>query len=147
RTEEKPMSQQLVFPVQVAIAAQDSILLEDMLPELHRIGFIIAPFGKNSYVIQAIPSGMISGTEQQFLEDILEWSKHETPADMQKALAEKIIRQAAKKCVPAQLSLLQPESQQVFIDELFACTQPEYTPGGKKIFSILKKESLEDLLG
>jgi hypothetical protein len=39
------------------------------------------------------------------------------------------------------------DNQQTLIDELFACTQPELTPDGKKTFILLKKDELDNMLG
>jgi DNA mismatch repair protein MutL len=44
-------------------------------------------------------------------------------------------------------AIMQPEGQQALIDELFACSQPEYAPDGKKVFVMVKKEDLEGMLG
>ena len=46
----------------------------------------------------------------------------------------------------AQPSLLSADAAQALIDELFACTQPQYAPDGARIFTVLPKESLDDLL-
>src|SRR5690606_25862419 len=103
-------------------------------------------FGNNSFVIHAAPAAMRSGEEQKIIEELLEQMKHE--ADKAQAnFAEKIITTLAKKFAHYTHTLHQPEAQQALIDELFACTQPEYTPSGKKIFTLLRKEDLEDILG
>jgi len=44
-------------------------------------------------------------------------------------------------------ALQQPEGQQALIDELFACSQPEYAPDGKKVFTLLPKDELDSMLG
>jgi DNA mismatch repair protein MutL len=44
-------------------------------------------------------------------------------------------------------AVTQPEGQQALIDELFACSQPEFTPDGKKTFVMLRKEELDAMLG
>jgi DNA mismatch repair protein MutL len=38
------------------------------------------------------------------------------------------------------------EGQQILIDELFACAQPEYTPDGKKVFTLIRKDELDNML-
>ncbi len=139
-------AQRLLFPVSFDRSAQDALLLKELLPELQRMGFDVESFGNNSFVIHAAPAAMRSGEEQKIIEELLEQMKHE--ADKAQAnFAEKIITTLAKKFAHYTHTLHQPEAQQALIDELFACTQPEYTPSGKKIFTLLRKEDLEDILG
>jgi len=44
------------------------------------------------------------------------------------------------------LIIVSPKTQQALIDELFACSQPEFSPNGKKIFGVIPKEDLDALL-
>lgn len=138
-------SQRLLFPVNFDLPAQDALLLKDLTPELQRIGFDVESFGNNSFVIHAAPAAMQSGEEQRTIEELLEQVKHEADK-AQASFEEKIITALAKRFAHYTHTLHQPEVQQTLIDELFACSQPEYTPSGKKIFSILRKDDLEDIL-
>lgn len=139
-------SQKLLFPVNLEMSAQDSLLLKDILPDLQQIGFDIEPFGNNSFVIHGIPGPLQNGEEKEILEKILEDLKNESH-QVRSSYSEKLVLQLAKRLSLYTSALQQPEAQQNLIDELFGCTQPEYTPTGKKVFSILKKENLEELLG
>lgn len=139
-------SQRLLFPVSFDLSAQDALLLKDLIPELQRMGFDMESFGNNSFVIHAAPAAMQSGEEQKIIEELLEQVKHEADK-AQVDVGEKLILALAKRFAHYTHTLHQPEAQQALIDELFACTQPEYTPAGKKVFSILRKEELEAILG
>lgn len=146
RSEGVVSSQRLLFPVSFDLPAQDAVLLTELIPELQRMGFDVESFGNNSFVIHAAPAAMQSGEEQRAIEELLEQLKHENDK-ASAGYGEKIVAALAKKFAHYIHTLHQPEAQQALIDELFACTQPEYTPTGKKIFSILRKDDLEGLLG
>lgn len=140
------VSQQLLFPATYEWSAQDALLLESVLPDLARIGFDISPFGQSTFVVRGLPSSLSSGEEKDVLDEVIEHLRHES----QNALAQRretLTAKVAKRIAVNKPQLQQPEEQQALIDELFACTQPEYAPDGKKVFSFLKTETLQDLLG
>ncbi len=139
-------SQQVLFPASYELAPADALLLTEVLPDLARIGFDIAPFGQNTFVIQGIPAGLPPGEEKYVLDEVVEHLKHESTDAVNKR-TEQLLAQMARRLSRNKHAILQPEGQQALIDELFACSQPEYTPDGKKVFVLIKKEELEDMLG
>lgn len=138
-------SQQVLFPVSYELAPQDFILLSDVLPDLARIGFDISPFGKNTLVVQGVPSGLPPGEEKNVLDEVVEQLKHESP-DATSKRSEKLLANMAARLSRNVSAMTQKENQQALIDELFACAQPEYTTDGKKIFTLMRKEELDKLL-
>jgi DNA mismatch repair protein MutL len=143
---ENTPSQQLLFPISYEVPPQDAILLTEVLADLAKIGFDIAPFGKNTFVVQGIPSGLPSGEERNVLDEVIEHLKHEAP-DAVSRRTELLLAHMARRLSRNKMAVMQPEGQQALIDELFACTQPEYAPDGKKVFIMVRKEELEDMLG
>ncbi len=138
-------SQQILFPISYELSPQDAILLEEALPDLARLGFDISPFGKDTFVIQGVPSSLPSGEEKNILDEVIEQLKHESP-DAATKRSETLLVNMAKRLSRNTSALVHKENQQALIDELFACTQPEYTANGKKIFTLLRKEELDKLL-
>ncbi len=139
-------SQQVLFPVSYETSPQDALLLTSVLPDLARIGFDIAPFGKNTFAVQGVPSGLPDGEERNVLDEVIDHLKHEAPDAVNKR-TEMLLAHMARRLSRNKHAILQPEGQQGLIDELFACSQPEYTPDGKKVFVIIRKEELEGMLG
>lgn len=140
---EHSITQQLLFPATLQLSPADAALLEDLLPFLKKLGYDISPFGNHTYAVQGAPPDVPAGREQALLEEILEQMKHEasTLKDQQK---EKLLRTMAKRM--AQPTLLSAEAARALIDELFACQQPQYAPDGSRIFTVLMKDSLDNLL-
>lgn len=138
-------SQQVLFPTSYELSPQDAILLGEVLGDLARIGFDISPFGKNTFVVQGIPSGLPPGDEKNVLDDVLEQLKHEA-TDVAAQRSEKLLANMAKRLSRNTSAIYLKENQQALIDELFACSQPEYTADGKKIFTLLRKDELDRML-
>ena len=139
-------SQQVLFPSSYELPPQDAILLTEVLPDLARIGFDIAPFGQYTFVVQGLPSGMPAGEEKNVIDEVIDHLKHEAPDAVSKR-TELLLAHMARRLSRNKHAILQAEGQRALIDELFACSQPEYTPGGKKVFVMIKKDSLEGMLG
>ncbi len=139
-------SQQLLFPISYELAPQDAILLNDALADLARIGFDISPFGQNTFVVQGVPTGLPAGEEKNVLDEVVDQLKHEAP-DAVARRTDMLLANMARRLSRNTDAIQHTEGQQALIDELFACSQPEYTPDGKKVFTMIKREALEGMLG
>lgn len=139
-------SQQLLFPLSYETSPQDAILLTEALTDLSRIGFDISPFGQNTFVVQGVPTELPAGEEKHVLDEVIEQLKHESP-DALARRSETLLANMASRLSRNTGGLQHQEGQQALIDELFACSQPEYAPDGKKVFTLVKKEDLESMLG
>jgi len=144
--DESAASQRVLFPASYEMAPQDALLLQEAIPDLVKIGFDIAPFGKNTFVVQGIPPGLDAGDEKKLLDDVVEQLKHESP-DATAHRVERLLAGMARRMAHNVQALNQPENQQALVDELFACTQPDLSPSGKKTFVMLTTAELEQMLG
>jgi DNA mismatch repair protein MutL len=139
-------SQQLLFPISYELPPQDALLLTEALPDLARVGLDIAPFGQHTFAVQGVPTGLPAGEEKNVLDEVVEQLKHESPDALNKR-AEMLLINMARRLSRNKHAIQQPEGQQALVDELFACSNPEYTPDGKKVFTLVRKEELDDMLG
>lgn len=138
-------SQQVLFPMSYELSPQDALLLQEVLPELARIGFDIAPFGKNTFAVQGVPTELPAGEEKNVLDEVVEQLKHEAP-DAVSSRTDRLLMNMARRLSRNKHAIQQPEGQQALIDELFACMQPEYTPDGKRVFRLISRDELDDML-
>lgn len=136
-------SQALLFPPMIELSPSDSVLLEEIIPTLSKIGYEISPLGNHTFCVQGAPTDVPAGREQSLLEEVLETLKNES-TQVQDQLQDKILKTLAKRMSSAQK--LEPEEANALVDELFACEQPQYTPDGWRIFNILPKQSIDALL-
>lgn len=123
-------SQQSLFPETIELTNQDCELLKDLEPDLQKLGFTIDSFGGSSVVINGVPAEAADYPVSQLVEGILEQYKNE--ADSLKSAS----RTALAKSIARNMSVkrgrtLQREEMLELIDALFACEQPQVSPGGK----------------
>ena len=138
-------SQKLLFPSSYEFTPQDTALLQHLIPEMTRIGMELSFMGNNTFAVQGLPPGLPDGEEKQIIDEILESAKNEgsgNPESYHNLLLLKISKRVSRGNQQIHL----PEQQQIIIDELFASSQPEFAPDGKKIFTLIRKEDLDALL-
>jgi len=144
-TEKTGDSQKVLFPKTVTLSPADYILFQSIKEEISRIGFICDDFGKNTIIVQGIPADSIESNEKDIIEGLLEQaknSKHELTHNKQETVA-KIL---AKRIASGKMKNLEQEELNTLIDKLFASSNPNYSPSGKKIIKLLKLEEIDDML-
>jgi len=139
-------SQQSLFPVTLQLSAQDAILLNDLLPDLLVLGFQVEPFGKNDFLVQGTPADTAQGNEKAAIESILEQFKHFS-SELKFSRREKLIRSMAWQQSVKPGAALGEKEMRTLVDELFACGQPNITPGGNPTYIEFRKEYVEKLFG
>lgn len=122
-------TQKSLFPVTLELSAADTVLLEEMLPDLAQIGYEIEPFGNNTFVIQGTPADVDTDNEKASIELLLEQFKHFS-SSVQFSKREKLIRCMARQmAIKAGKTLTQTEMH-TLIDALAQCTTPQVTASG-----------------
>jgi DNA mismatch repair protein MutL len=139
-------SQKSLFPVTLTLSAPDAILLSELLPDLQPLGYMIEPFGKDSFIIQGTPADMRQGDEKSALESLLEQYKHFT-SEIRFSRRERLIRTMAKQQAVRPGTVLEEKEMRMLVDSLFACTQHNVTPGGDPTYIEFKKDYVEKLFG
>lgn len=139
-------TQRSLFPSTIELGAADAVLLAELLPDLHCLGYELESFGKNSFVIQGTPAGLEAGNDKLILEKMLEQYKHFSN-DLKFSKREKLLRSLAlQQSIKAGTPLTLKEMQALLTD-LFACQLPNSTPNGKPTYMQFKKEELDKLFG
>lgn len=143
----KPVAtQRSLFPATIELAAADAVLLNELLPGLHKMGYAIEPFGKTAFVIQGTPADFETGNEKMILEKILEQYKHFS-SELKLSKREMLLRAVAwQQAIKPGVSLSEKEIQHL-IHDLFQCQQPNISPAGKPTYLEFKKEQLEKMFG
>jgi len=137
-------SQQSLFPQTVELNPADFELINNLLPDIHALGFQIRVFGKQTFVVEGIPADLGNGiSESQVLEQLLEAYKNnqnELKLSKRENLARSLARNAAIKAG----IMLNTDEMNDIIDKLFACSSPNISLSGKPIIiTFTLKELLE----
>jgi DNA mismatch repair protein MutL len=143
----KPIAtQRSLFPATMELTAADFVLLNELITDLHYLGYHLEPFGKNTFVIQGTPADVMQGNEKAAIEKMLEQYKHFS-TDLKYSKREKLFRSLAlQQAIKAGTTLSQKEMT-VLVEELFICAAPNITPNGKPTYSEFKKSELDKMFG
>ncbi len=143
--ERKGISQQVLFPHNVQLSARDAVLCESLSNDLKLIGFDISKAGERTFVLAGLPEGVSNNEAGSTFEGVLEnFRTHADQGinDTQTILA---LSLAKKTAWPYGKPLTQTEMSNL-IDRLFACNEPEISPDGRKIFTLLNIDQLAQFL-
>jgi DNA mismatch repair protein MutL len=146
-SKEKPMAaQRSMFPVTLELVPADAAILEELMADLLQLGYIIEPFGRNSFVIQGTPADVEAGNEKHIIDVLLEQYKHFSN-DVKFSKREKLVRALARqRAIRTGIRLTEREMKQLVTD-LFACEQSNITPDGNPTYLEFKQEQLERMFG
>jgi DNA mismatch repair protein MutL len=127
-----PVSQQLLFPHTVQLSSGDFALAKELIPHLQAIGFELKLFGKNTIVLEGVPTDVKAGAEGSILQDILDEFKnnqHRVKLDSRDNVAKSFSCKAAIKAGDK----LSEIEMRVLIDQLFATSMPYVCPHGRPV--------------
>lgn len=145
--EGKPIAtQQSLFPATLELTATDTVLLNELVPDLNYLGYHLEHFGKNTFVIQGTPADVLQGNEKAAIEKMLEQYKHFS-SDLKYSKREKLLRSMAwQQAIKAGTSLTEKEMT-LLVEDLFNCAAPNITPNGKPTYSEFNKQELDRMFG
>ena len=124
-----PLSQTLLFPVELKFSSDDYSNLLDMLPFLNRIGFDLIKNETDCVVLESIPTDMLRGNETEIISKILKnfMSLLKNNASKEKAIALSFSSQA---CIKHGDSLDDNEMVEI-VNRLFGTKDPFICPQGR----------------
>ena len=139
------ISQGIMFPISLYLTASQNVLLESIEEEMNKIGFNITKIKDNEWTINGVPNGLenvdIADVVLQILDEINDGGK-----DMSVKLYERIAYSVAKSGAIRAGKILSNLECEKLIDDLLSLPEPNYTPDGKKVFTILDVDQISKLL-
>ena len=135
-------SQQQLFPQTIELNPADAAILRTILKDLLSLGFDIREFGKNTFIVNGTPGMLDVGSPEMIVEKLLEEYKN-SPVDARTKAREQIAISLAKASALDYGAELKQEEVDHLIDNLFACSTPNYSPDGKKVLTIISTEDIE----
>lgn len=138
------VAQQMLFPQSLTLNGGDFQLLTEIADEIRNLGFAFDVTEGNVVVMRAVPAGVPAGDEKATLEGLIEqfkWHQAELNLGRKENIARSLARRAALK-PGARLSL--PEMT-TLLDQLFASSNPNYSPDGTPTLVMLTLEKIGSL--
>lgn len=143
----KPVAtQQSLFPATFELRSADAMLLSELLPDLHMLGYHIEPFGQNSFVVQGTPADLDTGNEKKLIEELLEQFKHFN-SEVKFSKREKLVRSLAwQQSIKTGRHLTEKEMRSL-VEQLFFCSVPNATPSGNPTYISYPLAQLDKMFG
>lgn len=138
-------TQKLLFPEVIQLAPSDAVLLEKLLPELGNLGFDLSSLGGHSFAINGVTAGIDGLDPVMLLRQMVEDSGT-LPTQVSSLHSQLALSLARHAAIPYGQLLSNAEIENV-INQLFSCSNVNYTPDGKAILCILPQTDIEQLLG
>ncbi|HLG35070.1 MAG TPA: DNA mismatch repair protein MutL, partial [Bacteroidia bacterium] len=113
------------------------------LPDLHRLGFDMSEFGKNSFVLNGTPHDVEQGREHQVIEQMIEQYKNNS-SQVKLNARENLARSVAKNLAMPAGKILSPRVMKALVEELFSCSMPYQSPEGKPTLVLISDEELDE---
>ncbi|MBP5408771.1 MAG: DNA mismatch repair endonuclease MutL [Prevotella sp.] len=139
-------SQRVLFPEVIQFSPSEEVVLEKILPELNAMGFELSDLGHHSYGLNAVPTGMDGIDYVQLVKDMVSDTIGKGIGNLDEIHASLALSMARYAAIP-QGQVLSNEEMETIVNELFACSNVNYTPNGKAILCILPQREIEQLLG
>ena len=138
------VTQTALFPVQVQVGVEQRLLFDENAALLSGLGFDIAAVGNDTIEVRGVPEGYSCevGKVEQMTGDLALILSDCGPA------LEEVMRQktAAKFAMLGAVNAEVPSTPDAavrLLDTLFACENAEFTPGGRRIVSLMPVEDIE----
>jgi DNA mismatch repair protein MutL len=113
-----------------------------IIEDVRALGFDIREFGKKTFVINGTPADILNCEPKELVENLLANYKS-NQMDVKLKIRENLAKSLAKASALNYGKTLSNEEMSSIIDQLFACTTPNFTPDGKTIISVLESQELE----
>ena len=138
--------QQSLFPSTLELSATDSVLMQELIPDLKVLGYVIEPFGNHTFVVQGTPADILQGNDKMAIELLLEQFKHFS-SDIKFSKREKLVRCFARQQAIKSGQSLSQKEMVTLAEGLFLCQTPNVTPGGNPTYLEFKEDYLERMFG
>ena len=135
-------TQGLLFPELLELSPSDAALLTGMLDDVRALGFDITPLGGSAFSIVGTPSGQTDpvAVVQQMVESVkIQDGGHADALHHQLALV--LARHNAIEVG----EVLTPMQMETLIGDLFQCENPNLSPSGKTILTILQQDAIDKM--
>ena len=144
-------SQRMLFPKTMQLSPSDTVIMEQILPELSNLGFDLSPLGGGTFAVNGIPAGL-EGIEpitliQQILADVADHDAMDGAASQTigVSVSQSLHLSLARAAAIPYGQVLSNDEMENIVNSLFSCSNVNYTPDGKPILVILPQTDIDGL--
>ena len=137
-------SQTILFPEVLHLSAAQSEALKELLPEMEKMGFALAPLSGNDWSVNAIPAGLDGVDASAMVQQIIESVDHGGMPVKKRILEHLALTVARSAAIPVGRTLMQ-EEMDILVADLLRLPEPNYTPDGKTIITVIPMDQITKL--
>ena len=137
-------SQTILFPEVLHLSAAQSVALQELLPEMEKMGFALSPLSGNDWAVNAIPAGLDGVDATAMVNEILESVDNGGMPVKKRILEHLALTVARSAAIPVGRTLMQ-EEMDVLVADLLRLPEPNYTPDGKTIITVIPMDQINKM--
>ena len=139
-------AQTLLEPQTVNMTSAQASLLSEQLYNLAKVGFRVEEFGRNTFIVRAIPLLLAGIDPAAALYSLVEdFEEDETP--LQKEIEARLVARICKRAAVKAGQTLSPQEQRALLADLENCKSPRTCPHGRPTMIHLSVDLLERQFG
>jgi len=137
-------SQELIAPVILHRSARDAAVIRELLPELEEEGFVIEDFGKNSFLVRAVPVVLGKLEQTDLVNEILDDLTREGPERFVSS-RERLARIIACRSAIKAGTVCTPEQASRLLQQLRKVKNPFSCPHGRPTMVRFSREQMDGM--
>jgi len=141
---DKSFPQKVLFPEVVHLSTSENLVIQRIMPEMVALGFELTDLGAGTYAINSVPSGLNGLNYVDLIQDMI-GSASEAGSDVIDDINRTLAGGLACHAAVAYGQVLSNEEMESLVNDLFTCSNFNYTPDGKKILCIFGNADIERL--
>ena len=137
--------QQSLFPETIELNSSDYVTFIEIMDEVNQLGFDIRDLGNNTLVINSISANAKNSNLKDMIDEMLEVYKS-YKGDLKMEAKERIARSVARAAAIPYGKVLESEEMRELVDQLFGCSNPNFSPSGKPVLKIINSDEIDKIL-
>lgn len=136
--------QELLIPMTLEFPSDDFVKLQELLPELEKVGIFLEPFGLNTFIVRSHPYWFPEGEEEETIREMIDQVLQMKKVDIHQLREDSAIMMSCKGSIKANQYLRADEIQQL-LDTLRSTENPFSCPHGRPIIIHFSTKDLEKM--
>lgn len=139
---EDNLNYELLIPIKLNFTASESVLIEEKMDMINKLGIELEDFGGGTYTVRKVPIWLIKGKEKEFVEEIIIHIINDKKQEKYQFLDSIAKSLACKKSVKANDYLSKLEIEYL-LEDLEKCEKPFTCPHGRPVIVKFSKYEIE----
>ena len=139
-------SQRVLFPDIVELTPAQTVIFNELQPQLEECGFDVSFLGYGSWTVNSFPAALKGMNIKEFIHSVVD-SVETGGKDVGTRIREIICLSSARAAAVSSSQRLSQTEMTDITSKLFSCAEQRYTPDGKTIIHSISKDDLAKLFG